>query len=272
MNSFDSSLAIIMVVDSYLISPKDAQILEKRCSENTGDWEARWKLLGFYYAHRLCCPQNRSRRIENLIWIIDNVQQGWSAIRSSLLPGPGDLPYVPQIRAAWQRHIDAAPNDPVSYEDMGFFLTAVNPGEACSYYEKALSLGGDKKIESSITTSKLLARHGSDITSEDYGENMTCFFDVLQAGDQLLQETRNRVQPSEADWNRFFEIAHPLVWNPMLLGYAQHSCEEPVDSSASTICKSALRQMYMTIDAKSEVGRALRKPKLKALWNDLVMR
>jgi hypothetical protein len=28
--------------------------------------------------------------------------------------------------------------------------------------------------------------------------------------------------------------------------------------------------MYHMFDAKSEVGRALRKPRLKALWKDLV--
>lgn len=272
MNSFDSLLALKLVGEGYLISPQDAQMLERRCSENTGDWQVRWKLLGFYHAHQLCCPQNRSRRIENLIWTIDNAPQSWPGMRSVSLPGPGDRQYIPQIRAVWQRRIDAAPYDPVTYKNMGNFLLAVIPGEACSYYEKALSLGGDQAIEASIITAKLLARHGADVTSEDYGENMPCFFDVLKAGDRLLQETRNRMQPSEADWNIFFDIAHELVWTPMLLGYAQTACQVPVDSSASTICKSALRQMYKTIDAKSEWGRALRKPKLKALWNDLVMR
>ena len=259
-----------MLAAGYLISPQDAQILERQCSENTGDWEARWKLLGFYNAHQLCCPQYRSYRIENLIWTIDNVPQGWSDMRSCLLPGPGDRSYVPQIREAWQRRIDAAPNDPVSYDNMGHFLRAVNPGEACTYYEKALSLDGSKTIESSIVSAKLLARHGADVTSEDYGD-MACIFDVLQAGDRLLQETKNRMQPSEADWKVFFDIAHDLVWNREFMAFAQYGCEVPVDSSASTICKCALRKMYKTIDAKSEVGRALRKPKLKALWNDLVM-
>lgn len=272
MNDFDPSVAAKIALDSHYISPDDAEVLERRCSESTGDWEAHWKLLGFYYAHHLCCPQYRSRRIENIIRIIDNFPQLPRETRSLLFAGPGDRPYVPQVRAAWQRRIDAAPNDPVFYQNMGDFLQAINPGEACSYYEKALSLNGDKAIETSLTTARLLEKHGADATIEDYGEPMTCFFDVLQAGDRLLQETRNRIQPKETDWNAFFDIVQELIRNPMFHVFAQTAREEHVEASApaSTICKSALRQMYKTFDAKSEVGIALRKRRLRALWNDLV--
>lgn len=273
MNTFDSSTVIQTITDGYLISPQEAQVLEKRCSANIGDWEARWKLIGFYDAHQLCCSHFQSRRIENMIWTIDNSPEISDGMRSSLLLGPGDRPYLPQVRAAFQRRIDAAPNDPAVYVNMGDFLQSIIPGEACSYYEKALSLNGDKTlIESSITTSKILESNGADATSEDYGqEGMTCFFAVLQAGDQLLQETRDRMQPSEADWNNFFNIAHELIWNPMLLTFAQYSADSPPsDAAAPTICKGALRHMYKMIDAKSEEGRALRKPPLKALWRDLV--
>jgi hypothetical protein len=48
------------------------------------------------------------------------------------------------------------------------------------------------------------------------------------------------------------------------------ACQVPLDSPAPMICKSALRSIYKTIDAKSEIGRSLRKSKLKALWKDLV--
>lgn len=271
MNSFDSAIALKMARDGYLISPHDTQVLEGRCSENIADWEARWKILGFYHAHQLCCPQFRSRCIENLIWIIENVPEISRGMRFYLLLGPGDRLYIPKVRAAFQRRIDAAPNDPVVYVNMGDFLQAIIPGEACSYYEKALSLsGGTVSIQSSLTTAKLLEKNGADATTEDYGqERMTCFFDVLQAGARLLQETRDRMQPSEADWNRFFDIANPLIWSPMLRTYAQFG-DAPVDASASTICKFALRQFYKAIDAKSAEGRALRKPPLKALWKDLV--
>jgi hypothetical protein len=264
-NNFDAPK---MAFDGFLISPYDAQVLESRCGESRNS-QARWKLVGFYYAHQLCCPQNRSRRIDNIVWIIDNTLEIQRGARFVLFAGPGDRPYVPQIRAAWQRRIDAAPNASVAYQHMGDFLQALNPGDACSYYEKALSLGGDKAIESSLVTAKLLDKHGADTTKEDYGEHMTCFFDVLKAGDLLLQATRDRMQPTEADWNRFFDIAHQLIWNPMLHSFAQTASEEPADAPASTICKSALRQIDKTFDAKSEVVRALRKPPLKALWNDV---
>lgn len=271
MNSFDSSAALKMIIDGYLISPQDAQVLERRCSENTGDWEARWKLLGFYHAHELCCQKHRSCRIENIIWTIDNVPEILGGMRFYFMLGPGDRPCIPQVRAAFQRRIDAAPHDPASYLNMGDFLQAIIPGEAFSYYEKALSLDGDKEsIERGLRIAKLLEEQGSDTTSEDYGQDrMTCFFDVLQTGDRLLQETRNRMQPSEADWNRFFEIAHQLIWSPMMRNSAQFG-NGPVDAPASTICKRALRSTYKMFDAKSEVGRELRKPQLKALWKDLV--
>lgn len=272
MNSFDSSTAPKLILDGYLISPQDAEVLEGRCSENTGDWEARLKLLGFYHAHELCCQQNRSRRIENIIWTIDNVPEISSAMRNYLMVAPGDRPYIPHVRMAFQRRINAAPNDPVSYQNMADFLLSIIPGEACSYYEKALSLDGDKKFnEMFLRTAKHLEKHGADATSEDYGQDrMTCFFDVLQAGDLLLQETRNRMQPSEADWNRFLDIAQQLMWSPMLLVSAQHG-NAPVDAPATTLCKYALRQNYKMFNAKSELGRALRKQPLKALWKDLVM-
>lgn len=270
MTKFAPRIAFTIAMEGHLISPQDAHALERSSGENAGDWEARLKLLGFYHAHQLCCPQTRSRRIENLIWAIDNAQEIGPGIRSLLLAGPGDRLHVPQIREAFQRRIDAAPYDPISHKNMGDFLQAINPGEACPYYEKALSLGGDDSIESSMVTAKLLERHGADTTTEDYGENMTCIFDVLQAGDQLLKETCARMQPSEADWNRFFDIAHGLIWNQMLLCFAQFGGEEPVDSPASTICKSALRQMYETLDADSEEVRTLTDPKVKALWDDLV--
>jgi hypothetical protein len=272
MNSFDSSTAQKMVLEGYLISPQDAQVFQKRCSENPDDWEARLKLLGFYHAHQLCCQQNRSCRIENIIWTIDNVPKISRAMRTYLLVAPGDQTYVPQVRAAFQRRIDAAPNDPTSHENMGDFLLATMPGEACSFYEKALSLDGDKKYnEMFLRTAKHLEKHGADITSEDYGqERMTCFFEVLQAGDQLLLETRNRMQPNQVDWSRFLDIAKQLLWSPMLLVSAQHG-NAPVDAPATTLCKYALRQNYKMFDAKSELGRALRKQPLKALWKDLVM-
>lgn len=167
--------------------------------------------------------------------------------------------------------IDTAPDDPVFYQNMGDFLLAVHPREAYAYYEKALSLGGDKSIEQWIKTAKIVEKHHGDATTEDYGEP-TCFFDVLQAGDRLLQETRNRMQPNETDWNAFCDIAHELIRNPMVLVFAQlaRQREVPVDAPAPTICKSVLRQMYKVFGAKSELGKALRKPRLKALWNDLV--
>jgi hypothetical protein len=271
MNNFDPSVAAKIALDSHIISPHDAEVLQRRCSQNNGDWEAHWKLLGFYYAHHLCCPQYTSRRIENIIWIIDNVPQLPRVTRSLLFAGPGDRPYVPRIRAAWQRRIDDAPDDPVFYQNMGDFLQGINPGEACSYYEKALSLGGDKAIETQLTTARILEKHAGDATTEDYGEP-TCFFDVVRAGDRLLHETRNRMHPDETDWNRFFDIAHELIRDPMFLVFAHlaRRREVPVDAPASKICKSALSQMYHMFDAKSEVGRALRKPRLKALWKDLV--
>lgn len=272
MNSFDASTSQKMVIDGYLISPQDAQVLERRCSENVGDWEARLKLLGFYHAHQLCCQQNRSRRIENIVWTIDNLPAISRGMRFYLMVAPGDRPYIPQVRDAFQRRIDAAPKDPVSYENMGDFLLSIIPGEACMYYEKALSLDGDKKYnEMFLKTAKHLEKHGADATSEDYGQDcMTCFFDVLQAGELLLQETRNKMQPSEADWNRFIDIAQQLLWSPMLLVSAQHG-KAPVNAPAATLCKYALRQNYKMFDAKSDLGRALRKQPLKALWKDLVM-
>src|ERR1700739_3041146 len=97
MNSFNSSLAPKWAIDGFLLSPHDADVLERRCSENVGDWEARWKLLGFYFAHQLCCHENRSRRIENIIWTIDNVPQIPPEMRSYLLLlTPGDRLYTPR--------------------------------------------------------------------------------------------------------------------------------------------------------------------------------
>ncbi|MFA6212385.1 MAG: hypothetical protein WCT03_06790 [Candidatus Obscuribacterales bacterium] len=273
MNELDLPLAVKMVCDGQLTSPHEVPALEKRCCEEPFDCEVRWKLLGFYNAHQMCCSETKSRRIESIIWIINNASKIPRTLRLLLLLlQPSDRRFIPQVRAAWQRRIDAAPDDPDTYINMGDFLQAVMPNAACDYYERALMLDrGNELTELALSTAKYLAMNVVDEEVEDYdSEGATCLYDVLKAGDVLLQETRDRIQPSDADWIIFFDIVHPLVWSPLLITFAQSACGPSVDSPASTICKSALRQMYKTIDEKSEAGIILRKPQLKKLWKDLV--
>lgn len=273
MNELDLSLAVKMVCDGQLTSPHEARALEKRCCEAPCDWEVRWKLLGFYNAHQMCCSEIRGRRIESIVWTINNASKIPLTLRHLLLLlQPSDRRFIPRVRAAWQRRIDAAPDDPDTYINMGDFLQAVAPNDACEYYEKALMLDrGNEMTKLALSTAKRLALHAVDEEFEDYAsDGTTCLYDVLQAGDVLLQETRDRIQPSNADWNSFFDIVHPLVWSPLLITFTQSACGPSVDSHAATICKSVLRQMYKTIDRKSEAGIMLRKPQLKKLWKDLV--
>lgn len=183
-----------------------------------------------------------------------------------------DRSFIPQLRAAWQRRIDAAPDDPNTYINMGEFLKALAPNDACQYYERALALEpGDELVELAFATARHLAHHSVDEKFEDDDcGGATCLFDVLLAGDELLEETRGRMQPSDDDWKSSFEIVHPLVWSPLLISFAQSANGPPADSSAAMICKSALRMMYKTIPGKSEAGIVLRKPNLRKLWKDLV--
>ena len=216
MNTSDAMYGMRLASESFLISPQNAQLLEKQCDKDPGDLDVRCQLLGFYWTHQLCCPQYRDRRIANIIWLIDNFRDLKRGINILLLPAPGDGVFVSKIRDAWQRRIDLAPDDPLNHQ------------------------------------------------------NITCVYKVLQAGDQLLQETQNRMQPSAVVWNEFFDIAHELIWSLSFVSFSQTACQVPLDSPASMICKSALRSIYKTIHAKSEIGRSLRKSKLKALWKDLV--
>ena len=270
MNTSDAMYGMRLASESFLISSQNAQLLEKQCDKDPGDLDVRCQLLGFYWTHQLCCPQYRDRRIANIIWLIDNFRDLKRGINILLLPAPGDGVFVSKIRDAWQRRIDLAPDDPLNHQNMGDFLLSTDPAAACPYYEKTFLLNGDEEIASASVSAKLLARHGTNLTDEDYGQNITCVYKVLQAGDQLLQETQNRMQPSAVVWNEFFDIAHELIWSLSFVSFSQTACQVPLDSPASMICKSALRSIYKTIHAKSEIGRSLRKSKLKALWKDLV--
>lgn len=171
----------------------------------------------------------------------------------------GDGVFVSKIRDAWQRRTDPTPDDPLNYQNMGDFLLSTDPAAACPYYEKTFSLNGDEEIASTLETAKVLARHSTNITDEDYGQSITCVYKLLQTGDQLLQETQIRMQPSEVVWKEFFDIAHEMIWSLSFVAFSQTACQVPLDSPAPMICKSALRSIYKTIDAKSEIGRSLRK-------------
>jgi len=67
----------------------------------------------------------------------------------------------------------------------------------------------------------------------------------------------------------FSKIARDMSRQPMLLVFAQYQDDVPLNGAAKDICRNALRQMYKMLPAKSEVGKQLRKPKLKELWSDL---
>jgi hypothetical protein len=130
--------ALNLGVEGYFISPDAAKVLESSLLKSPQDEEIRSKLLGFYYAHSLCCPETIERRVAHIEWAIDNHQEVGHMPRSFLaLFSPEDQPHITRVRSAWQRRIDAQPNDTASLEHMGWFLLPVRPHDACGYYERA---------------------------------------------------------------------------------------------------------------------------------------
>lgn len=117
----------------------------------------------------MCCPEFRSRWIESTIWTINNVPEiPRTLVSVFVLLALNDRSFIPQLRAAWQRRIDAAPDDPNTYINMGEFLKALAPNDACQYYERALALEpGDELVELAFATARHLAHHSVDEKFED---------------------------------------------------------------------------------------------------------
>jgi hypothetical protein len=142
---------------------------------------------------------------------------------------------------------------------------------AIHYYERALELEpGSKTLANSLKTAKSLAKqYDNGRVEKALPQPITCFFEVVSQADTLLEETRLNIRPSEETWSVFSKIAHDMSRDPMFRVFAQHQDDLPLDGAANDIRRNALRQMYKGFPAKSEVGKQLRKPKLKELWSDL---
>jgi hypothetical protein len=89
-------------VEGYFVSPAEAAAFEKLLEKTPEDEQARWKLLGFYFAHMECCPEHIERRIKHIAWAIDNKQESRGGQVFLRLFPPVDEEKIEQIRDSWQ--------------------------------------------------------------------------------------------------------------------------------------------------------------------------
>jgi hypothetical protein len=259
---------IKLAVEGYFISPAKAAALEGLVEKTPQDEEARWKLLGFYFAHMLCCPKHIDRRIKHIVWAIDSKQEilgGHVFLRLFL---PVEEEKIAQVRASWDRRLEANPDNLELLQHMGEFLSFVRPQEARIHLERVLEIEPGNKLVKMILERVCASRNSSKIIDNTH-EPITCFFQVLSAVPLLLKETRACTTPhSEEAWTKFSTLINELVHQPMFLACAQHTKEVPGDGPAIDICRSGLRQMYKSIPAKNPTGKELRDPELTELWKE----
>src|SRR4051812_6280050 len=69
----DQISMLALGVEGYFVSPDEADQLEASLANGTWDEIPRWKLLGFFYAHKLCCySKYRVRRVNRIVEMIEN--------------------------------------------------------------------------------------------------------------------------------------------------------------------------------------------------------
>jgi tetratricopeptide (TPR) repeat protein len=253
-------------VEGYFISPGQAAALERSLEETPQDKEARWKLLGFLFAHMLCCPQQIERRIGQIVWAIDSKQEiSAGAVCLRLFP-PVDEEQIAQVRAAWQRRLDANPDDPELLQCMGDFLSFVRPDDARKYLERALEIKPDNElVKMTLAYVTNVSQRSAEIR-ENQLKPMTCFFEVLSSIPLLLEETRLQTQHSEEALTKFSKLVNELAYQPLFLVFSQHTKEVPLDGPAIDICRQGLKQMYKAIPKQNPTGKELSDAELTELW------
>jgi TonB family protein len=124
----------------------DAQALEERVRANEEDWDARNRLIAYYYA-----KANKDDRLRHLLWLTAHhpdaalFVSGVAEIRD-VDEGLDDRVAYNSARNLWMSHIQAAAGNPEVLANAARFFSTGEPGRALELWQKARSLQPGNQI------------------------------------------------------------------------------------------------------------------------------